>query len=138
MAAKCAALGITFNFGQSNVLPDATHTHYVVPKLQKEGTVPQLVAAGYQLTMVATTWADALFAAAELAEGTTKSPLQQDFGKHWPKELDYFPPIEGKDSNQLERGIWQAKAARRKLFEGCLFVDFSSVSHRSCCFPCSG
>lgn len=108
-------------------MPDASHTHFVIPKLQKEGTIPQLVAAGHQLSMVSPTWADALFDAAAPGPDGKRSKLEEDFNKNWPDEMDFFPPVDGKDTNQLEKDIWRPIPVRRKLFEGCVFVDLSGV-----------
>jgi hypothetical protein len=127
LSIKCANLGITFGSAQGGLLPDASHTHYVIPKLQKEGTLPQLVAAGHQLSMVSMTWAESLFEAATIAPGAKRCKLEEDFSRSWPDEMESFPPVDGKNDNQLEREIWKPIPARRKLFDECVFVDFSGA-----------
>ena len=123
----CAMLGITFSVGTGIELPTKSHTHMIVPKLQREGTVPQFVAACYGMSIVHTAWLDALIAAGARQEDATRSKLEANWQAGWPDESDYFPPIEGKDSNEAEKEIWKPVRARHRLFQGCGFVDFSMV-----------
>lgn len=78
--------------------------------------------------MVNPTWAEELFRVAHKPDDVKRSKLEEDFTKNWPDEMAYFPPVDGKDNNHVEKEIWKPTSGRRKLFEGCVFVDFSGVS----------
>ena len=128
----CAMLGITFSTGTGSELPTAMHSHMIVPKLQREGTVPQFIAACYGMSMVHTAWLDALIAAGTRQADGARSKLEENWQAGWPDETEYFPPIDGKDSNEAEKEIWKPIPARRRLFRGCGFIDFSMVSAFVC------
>lgn len=137
---ECAALGITFSSlstGPQN-LPCALHTHYLVPKIQAEPSVPQLLASLHQLKFVTKEWVSALAAAALPPGDDQRSKLEEDFLSNWPDEQDFFPPVDGQDSNRTEKATWQPKPGRRKLFDKCAFIDCSDVSVWNRKRECSG
>lgn len=134
--AQCAKVGITFSTGSGGAFPTAMHTHYVIPKLQREANVLQLAGGIDQLTFVTAAWVDKLVAAAYTVVGRSK--LEEDFLGNWPSELEYFPEVEGKPDNSLERDTWQPKPGRKTLFKQAIFADFSGVRRSDYHAPVNG
>ena len=126
-----AQLGISFSTAASG-LPTANHTHYLVSKILREASTPQLMAGIFQLSMVNNLWLENFILAAQ-PEGTKRSKLEADFLSHWPVETDYFPPVEGNPSNELEQKIWQPKLGRRDIFQTYVFIDYSGVGRAVLC-----
>ena len=131
MQLQFAQLGITFSKDtqepSQDSLPNTSHTHYVVPSIKREATFRQLMAGNFQLLLITSAWIQTLSQVAK-AEGGERSKLEEDFLSNWPSEIDYFPPVEGQDSNSVENLVWQPNLERRDLFHPCIFLDFSDVS----------